>query len=133
QSLHEKSLALRSDALSLTGKLIEFSLTPKEWEKYKNLARGPLTLDDRLDLVPFEDFYREADIRSDLMIKNLTSHNEEGNKVLITGGFHTPQVARLLKNQKISYVVISPKITKIEGTSGSDYLSLFTRDKASLD
>ncbi|MCB4757196.1 MAG: hypothetical protein LHV69_09265, partial [Elusimicrobia bacterium] len=58
---------------------------------------------------------------------------KEGNTVLVTGGFHTPEVAALLRAQKTSYVIVSPKITKLDDASGTSYLSVFAREKTPLD
>ena len=62
------------------------------------------------------------------MIENLTkaaggSRERSHYSVLIAGGFHTPEMASLLKKGNVSYIVLSPRITKIDGTSGTSYLS----------
>jgi hypothetical protein len=128
----EKTLLAQSDYLSLVGKLLDFSLTAKEWDTYKRqkLEIGNFPLPS---LSPFENFYIEADARSERMLQNLTAHPSDGAKVLVLGGFHSPQVAKRLRESKISYVIVSPKLTKIDQSSGSAYLSVFAREKTPLE
>ena len=123
----QKQLLDKTQHLYLTKKLIDFSLTPKQWEKYKTLRENDASL------ASFEEFYEQADIRSHKMVENLLSYPTQGNKVLVIGGFHTPLIANILRKQKVSFVVVSPKITKIESRSGSSYLSVFAREKTPLD
>ncbi|MBU1043414.1 MAG: hypothetical protein KJ915_03325, partial [Candidatus Omnitrophica bacterium] len=57
-------------------------------------------------------FYELADTRDAAFIeKTLDQMNAENVEcaALITGGFHTKQLARLLKEKKVSYIVIAPK------------------------
>ncbi|MFN0117728.1 MAG: SNF2-related protein [Elusimicrobiota bacterium] len=195
----EKELINLSRQLTLTEKLVDFSLTPNEWEEYKkhsnpliptvplsSLSGGegqgeegllsssshltphpnPLPKRERgLELAPFEQFYREADIRSEKMVFNLLSKIEILNdksqnsnniqksnakkinslefdiwnlkipkpKVLVVGGFHTPHVTKLLRENNVPYIVVSPKISKVETEKGSEYLTVFSREKTPLD
>src|SRR5207253_3158605 len=48
--------------------------------------------------------------------------------VLVTGGFHTTGITQLLKEKKVAYVVLTPRLGKVEG-SGTEYLDIFRRDK----
>src|SRR5207248_1152564 len=54
----EKKLVAESKQLYLTGKLLDFALTREEWTEYRSSSR---------DLLAFETFYREAEIRDGLM------------------------------------------------------------------
>src|SRR5205807_2691332 len=104
-----------------------------EWEKYRKLSAVSSQL---LAAKPFESFYENADVRSRRMVENLfreMSANKFNSPVLIAGGFHTPQIADLLKKQNRSFVIVSPKITKVETASGSAYLSVFAREKTPLE
>lgn len=62
-------------------------------------------------------FYRLADQRSqafaDNMLAAMTRHQQELG-VMITGGFHTDLVERALKSRDISYLVIKPRLTKMD-------------------
>jgi len=133
QSDDEKTLVQRSKILDLTEKLIDFSLTPEEWNKYKNVD-GRL-----LGLSPFESFYKEAEHRDQSMAQNLSrALNHKGVKVavLVTGGFHAEGIKESLQRLSlkgpiiISYV---PKITKIKSDAGTSYLSVFTQEKTPLE
>ncbi|MCG3205383.1 MAG: hypothetical protein KCHDKBKB_02103 [Elusimicrobia bacterium] len=172
-TLKQKDLLTQSDLLALSRKLIDFSLTPQEWEEYRKLSKNnssPLgkngeELEPRLK--NFERFYEQADLRSHKMIENLLAQipnskseilnpNEGSNqksqfpninelgfrisnlgipkpKVLVVGGFHTELLTALFKEKKIPYIVVSPKITKIEDESGVSYLSVFSREKTPLE
>ncbi len=122
----EKQLCDASQQIALTEKLLNFSLTPKEWETYKGLSTGHGVR----GMESFERFYEEAEIRSEKMAKHLESTTPS---VLISGGFHTPEISALLKDKKISYVVVSPKITKTDDTAGNAYLTVFAREKNTLE
>lgn len=75
-----------------------------------------------------ENFYRIADIRDKAIIENTLKKMEEQDLnfvALITGGYHTEGITQRLREQGISYVVISPKITKVEETP---YLKILSND-----
>jgi hypothetical protein len=120
--------AKQSKLLSLARKLTDFALTSQEWESYRRTPRVA-------DLKNFERFYEEADIRSGKLVDGLMSlraEHPQSPTVLVAGGFHTPEIAQLLKRRGVSYVVVSPKITKVDGAASS-YLSVFAREKAPLE
>jgi hypothetical protein len=122
----QRAVMAESEQLLLAQKLTDFALTPGEWARYRS-GRIP-GLDD------FEHFYEQADARSEAMVANLLSHRgAAGSAVLIAGGFHTPEIAHILRKKQISYVVVSPKITKVDTANGSSYLSVFAREKTPLD
>lgn len=137
----EKELMSLSNQLYLISRLVNFSLTPDEWEDYKaSKSMNRTTLFADSDLSSFEQFYISADKRSDRMIKNLIGQSSENDTsqtskamVLLAGGFHTPQLAQLLKKKDISFAVLQPKITKITDEEGTEYLSIFTKEKTPLD
>lgn len=132
----EKRLLKQSERLDLTQKLVDFSLTPKEWEKYSEGDATPLAdKAGKTDFDTFEEFYRQADIRSLSMVRAITGGAFSNDKpsVMIVGGFHTKHLTKLLRDEKIPYVVVSPKITEVETASGSAYLSVFARDKTPLE
>src|SRR5262249_11883773 len=84
-------------------------------------------------LKPFEKFYLSADLRSHKMIANLLAQPSTSARVLVAGGFHTPLLTQLLREKKISYVVVSPKISKGPDGSASAYLSIFSREHTPLE
>lgn len=132
--------------LYLTKKLADFSLTPEEWEDYRRLQIRPqseipenikdlVSSLEKIDIHPFESFYKEADLRSRSIVKNLLSQpvGTEVSRVLVTGGFHTAEISKILRKENISHLVVSPKITVIEEDNGSAYLSIFSQEKTPLD
>lgn len=62
-----------------------------------------------------DEFYKIALKRNEALIENTLSEMELEDSniaILITGGFHTQGISELLKEQGISYKVISPSITE---------------------
>lgn len=155
RSERERTLLAQSRSLTLTKKLTHFELTPEEWEEYKEMRNADFRIQNKMknslsnpksafkNLRLFEVFYELADLRSRKMVENLL--NAESNKavnsaflnlkskILVIGGFHTPDIARQLKERGLSYIVVSPKLTKVEDASGTAYLSLFAREKTPLE
>ncbi|MFC1485026.1 hypothetical protein ACFL5N_01060 [bacterium] len=72
-----------------------------------------------------KSFYSTADKRNEIFIKNI---NKDKNKVsvLFTGGYHVQGITNILKNQNISYEVITPK------SKNNNYKDLYTRKIHSL-
>src|SRR5262249_20802141 len=101
-------LVNESKKIYLTEKLVKFELTREEWEEYLTLTlsyktgEGTHSLSSRLgegrgeDLSPFENFYREAEIRDQRMAENLSRAMDQTHAkvaVLITGGFHADGIS----------------------------------------
>lgn len=125
----EEDLIATSRQLYLTHELVQFGLTPDQWMEYQAIAHNG-------DLESFENFYHAADIRSHTIVKETLAKAKEINAstvVLVAGGFHTEELAQRLKKQNVSYLVATPKITKVDVLSGSSYLSVFDREKTPLD
>ncbi|MCG3206057.1 MAG: hypothetical protein KCHDKBKB_02783 [Elusimicrobia bacterium] len=135
QTPEQRKIIETSEQISLAEKLLDFSLTPKEWERYQKYAQAsPLTT----AFSSFEKFYQQADLRSDLMVENLSSALSRAGTsspatALIVGGFHTARITTLLRKKNIPYVIVNPNLTKGEDTAGSRYLSIFQREKTPLD
>ena len=137
--------------LRLFSRLAGFAFTPEEWKRFDEtragwedaLARLPMTAGDRARLAalaprlrPFENFYREADRRSRSIVDHLLAGktaNPGAARVLVLGGFHAPMVAALLREKKMSTIVVQPKLTAVAAGSGTEYLSVFERDNTPLD
>ena len=66
------------------------------------------------DIKPsLESFYNIARKRDDIFLNNTKIYMDaEGVKiaVLIAGGFHTPNLLKLFRDNNISYVVVAPKV-----------------------
>jgi len=172
----ETALISESKRLHLTGKLLDFALTPEEWGDYKSLPiSSPFMGEDKggginsphpalpsmrggiLSLSSFEAFYKFAQTRDEAMSRNLLAamvqHNAK-TAVLVTGGFHTKGIeaeiqsrawcivhgasiskhdARCTMYDAPSIISFVPKITEVKTESGSNYLSIFTQEKAPLE
>ncbi len=135
----EKQLVRWTRWVYLKEKLIRMAMVPSEWDEYKKEQSTSPFGWSSASLSVFENFYQEAETRSEKMVKNLfhaISRNPlmpAQSVVLFTGGFHTPQIARILRERDMPYQVYAPKITKIETDQGTEYLSLFTREKCPLE
>ncbi len=163
----EKNLVQASKRLYLTQKLIDFALTPEEWEEYKNQ-----TIDHRpktIDMSSFENFYKHAQARDQAMAAHLlkkfeiqNSNNKEFRTrrvpissampswranfatersqfppqsplaILVTGGFHAKGIEKQLTQSGATVINFVPKLTKVNTSEGSQYLSLFAREKTPL-
>jgi len=78
-------------------------------------------------------FYEIAMKRDNVIVDNMFKgmHTKKTDvAVLITGGFHTKGVSKILEAKNVSYVVISPTITK---EADSPYLSVLTGQKTPFE
>jgi len=144
-----------SASLDMISKLLSLGLMPEEYEIFKenkgslvtaswinfltdncrryNLAGLPAasdTIDNNLD--QFESFYTLGVEREKAFIRNIRNKMEESKDtlaVLITGGFHTPGISRLLKEEGYSYAVVTPAVTG--KSDNSIYLSVLRGQKYS--
>ncbi len=126
----QKNLIDESRQLYFAKALVDFSLTSNEWTEYEQHSA---LLASQLDLKPFEQFYVAAEARSGKMVENFIRADHSNLSVLVAGGFHTLGLTELLNRQKLSYVVVTPKITKVDTDSASAYLSVFDREKTPLE
>ncbi|MBF0217103.1 MAG: hypothetical protein HQL30_08935, partial [Candidatus Omnitrophica bacterium] len=79
------------------------------------------------------EFYEVAMKRDRALIDNTINEMNKSGKnlsVLITGGFHTRGMMKLLEEAGISYVVVMPKITKDVETP---YIKVLTNQRTSLE
>ncbi|MFH1798284.1 MAG: hypothetical protein ABH844_02910 [Candidatus Omnitrophota bacterium] len=79
------------------------------------------------------DFYEIAMERDKVLIENTIKEMSKEKKdkcILIAGGFHTRGIRALLEKQGISYVVVTPKITKDVETP---YIKVLTNQRTSIE
>jgi hypothetical protein len=163
QTNEERVLVGQLQTLRLQEKLLDFALTPDEWEAYKarqhghehgawknvppyreamgRLGGAPPYLptyggEESFSAASFERFYLEAERRNHSIAENLLQAMERHQSsvaVLVTGGFHTAGIDALLKTSDVATLTFVPTITKVEDENGSSYLSVFAREKTSLD
>ena len=60
-----------------------------------------------------ERFYTAAEARNDAMAPNLLTHIGT-DSIVLTGGFHTASLARALKDNGISFVVVTPQVETMD-------------------
>jgi len=80
-----------------------------------------------------EDFYAIATKRDKALIENTLAEMDREKQdiaVLVTGGFHSEGMAKLLEKQGVSYIVVCPTITKDVPTP---YIQILTNQKAPFD
>ncbi|MFH2136908.1 MAG: hypothetical protein ABII88_00180 [Candidatus Omnitrophota bacterium] len=79
------------------------------------------------------NFYEVAGKRDQAMIDNtlkIMRDKKSNIVVMVTGGFHTRELTRILASQNISYLVITPRITDNEGNR---YFDILKGKKTALD
>jgi len=98
-----------------------------------NYSIGTLPLEIKERLPNMVDFYEIAMKRDNALIDNTLQKMKEDGKdrcVLIAGGFHTRGIKNILEKKGISYVVVTPKITKDVETP---YIKVLTNQRTSLE
>ncbi len=104
--------------LDLLVKMLLLRLQPKEYQEYrKDRALNPHgSAAFQNTLKAAETYYEAAEQRSSAMAKNLVEKmgNTPGYTALVSGGFHTQEMAEKLKARKIAYVVITPRVTVLD-------------------
>ena len=138
----ERMLSEVSEAAGVVSKFLTLDLTPEEYETMKaspdfyhtsawsaTLAQfakryglpepaASSAIDDNFDRL--QRFYSLGQEREKAFVKNLNNKMQlSGQKVavLITGGFHTSGVSRLLRDSGYSYAIVTPTITQKSDSS----------------
>ena len=121
----EKLLALRlSPSEYEQFHALSFAGTFPAWAEFLNsqcVRQGlPLNPFSRLDeleaaLPTLQQFYAVASTRDEALVARALAKLEETHEplaVLITGGFHSPQITKRLTEQGLGVVVVAPKVTQ---------------------
>ena len=85
-------------------------------------------------LPDIEKFYHLAEERDGVLVNNTLGVMRKNNAeiaVLVSGGFHTDGITRLLKEQDISYIVVTPKIEQLD--PNNPYKSLLFGGKTEFE
>jgi phosphoenolpyruvate synthase/pyruvate phosphate dikinase len=147
QTPAERVLIEESHFLHLLEKLVNFSLTQREWEEYKAMLRGFDATMPRKDrhyvaskllslMASFEGFYNEAEIRDQKMATNILSAidtNQPRVSVVVTGGFHAKGIQKKLNKESVTTINWVPKLTTVTTDKGTNCLSVFAQEKSPLD
>ena len=156
-NLEQKQLDLLARGLKVMGRLVDIKMVNKDLEFYskhqndlkvdkyltfisEQVDKFGLSMDLPTDIAYLDvyipawvDFYKVAGYRDDAMINNTISIiKEAGQKlgVMVTGGFHTAELTKKMKERDISYIVITPRITK---NIAGPYFDRLTGKKSALD
>lgn len=127
-SAAERALIDADRSVHLAAKLSRFALTRDEWEEW-TASRIPLD-----GSAWFETFYSLATERDRSLSDNLVARLRAGGgatAVAVVGGFHVNQVAETLANRGYVVDAFTPSLTR--AGNGSDYLSVFSREKTPLE
>lgn len=147
----QKFLVAARRSLGRVDQLISHKLSPSEWYRYqkdrKFLEKIPgelsLLLGRPLDgvnsltlesLAPFEKFCERALDRNKSLVENLLEKmKSEGRSsgVLVAGGFHTEGMVRLLRQKGVSFVVVTPRLSRVP--EGGSPLDVFSRQPRPLE
>jgi len=148
----ERRLAGISKSIEILGKILNLELTPQDYAYFqahkadfvtagwidflsRNCRRYNLVLQPAgsqiidENFTQLEEFYQLGVEREKAFMKNIFSKMDaSGEKlaVLITGGFHTPGITRLLREKGYAYVVAAPVIT--QKSDSSIYFSVLRRE-----
>jgi hypothetical protein len=137
-SPRSRRLADLAQQLDLVEKLLALELSPEEYQRFASLDHASLVsswtgflnrqlpaqgLADRsfaglealeTALPTLQRFYELALKRDDVLVARAMDKLEESQErlaVLITGGFHGPQITQRLKDHGVGLVVVTPKVT----------------------
>lgn len=157
QSDDQRKLSAAWDNINILIGLINIKLSNDEYTYYKahrsEFEQGyfldfikskvgsynlSVSLDEPTQLIKdslpkMEQFYEVAVKRDGALVENTLKSMalEKTNvAVLITGGFHTEGIEKILKNKGISYVVVCPNITKDEE---SPYIQVLTNQRTPFE
>jgi len=141
----QRALSLWSRRADTLLRLSDFAVGPEEWEQFHaspfTLAEfdsvlgtldGAVRASGLPDLAPFKEFYRLADLRSQTIVTRLLE-GKPASAALVVGGFHTPMIERLLEKRGCPLVVCSPRLTRVDLAAGTVYLTIFSREKTSIE
>jgi hypothetical protein len=153
-SVDEKRIVEAARNVALMDRLVRHAYTPADWayqaahsEEIRNVGATIVALAQQTGiphtlsppsadtLKPFEDFCLQALGRNGAMVQNLLNKmktEKRATAVLVAGGFHTEGLTQLLRQQDISYAVVTPKING-ELPDGHRSLDLMARDPAPLE
>ncbi len=95
--------------------LIQLKMTPRTYAAYlAQKAFSPSSVLLTEALANAERFYQLTDERSDVFLRNADARaaTQSGPRVMVVGGFHTEGLARRLREQGRSYVVLAPTVTR---------------------
>ncbi|MFA5160187.1 MAG: hypothetical protein WC484_06755, partial [Candidatus Omnitrophota bacterium] len=124
----EKKLIEQYKEYCLLKRLFSLELSREEYQKTNTARRAPSAVQNTYAVAL--EFYVTAQKREQVIFENMLNRMKEIkdlNAVLVTGGFHSEGLSEFFRKNRISYVRISPRITKPE--QPISYLDLMTLGK----
>jgi hypothetical protein len=116
-SLHLPELNLLDEQLIRMDALLRLKLTPSQYEEYLQAKDAvPATPALKPAIQAAEEFYRVAELRSQVFLKEAFHRVPASTapRIIVVGGFHTAEMARLLRREGRSFVVFSPLVNALE-------------------
>ena len=95
--------------------LVQLKMTPRVYADYlSQKALSPHSAALTPVIADAERFYELTDARNDVFLRNAGRYaaDAQGLRVLVVGGFHTEGLARRLRAQGHSYIVLAPTVTQ---------------------
>jgi len=159
-SPESRKLTTLLDELTLVERLVETELSPDEYQRFQRLQKtglfcgwgrfleeqaglqglAPATLSacSGLEaLIPrLAKFYETASLRDQALVTHAVNKLQESGErlaVLITGGFHSPEIARLLKEQGVGIVTVTPKVDEASDPAVYQAVLKYKQGLISLD
>lgn len=148
QTPDQKRVVTLNQDTHLLRQLINNQMSPEDWtsyserrqeihrfpQRFQNDSAIPFPENFNAFLKPFEDFCTLALARNTSLSHSLLKKMKETqtrSALLVAGGFHTEGLLQTLKSQGVSYVVVTPKIEKIDPQK--NYLDVFAHDPLPLE
>jgi len=110
-------------------RLVDFALTPVDWEEHRTVARPDV-------FAPFADFYRTAEARDRAMAARVIAGVKERRArltLLVAGGFHGDGLTAALEAAGLAVVRFVPRVETVGTPSGEAALSIFAQEKLPLE
>lgn len=107
----QRKLEQRDHELNLLDKFIHLELSNEEWNEIQAISNSEFK---NSELEYHFAFYEAATKRDKAFFDNLTKlMASERSAMFISGGFHTEGLIQQLKQNKISYVLVTPKMNRV--------------------
>jgi hypothetical protein len=94
-------------------RLLELRMTPADYRDYLWTLHPSFHDPDLARAINrAEAYYRLTDLRSEIFVRRTQERIGNGPCLLIMGGFHTPRIARMLRERGESFVILTPRLTQ---------------------
>ncbi|MDP8219190.1 MAG: hypothetical protein P9M03_10760, partial [Candidatus Theseobacter exili] len=111
------------------------SFIQKENKRYNfNFQIDPSVYSLNRNLPTLERFYEIAEERDHAIVDNALKDMKKegvGAAILVAGGFHTEGITKIFKEKGVSYVVVTPRISKIDVKT--PYISIMKDERSVLE